>query len=236
MRPKLVACRQARRHPGLDYRKVVRRRFPNSSLGLRPQWKAREAVIAAQAASSGVERSAGARVVGRLQKLVTSTFFVAPRRAARRTEARRSSRAGWSSLGKRGQRPAPCEKGAEQARANVKGNASKLHSAARSSRDPVEGVSDRGGRRPNPAAAIWVLARRKAASHDARERRESAGRGTTGACKQRAWEVELPRQRRPSDRGRQRSRHPVGLPQPKGAGGRRPTRARPERRLPCRAG
>jgi len=71
-RPKLVKRRQALIHLGSDCRKVVWRRVRMASgLTLR---LILEAVVAAQAASLGVERFSGARIECRLQRSVRSIF------------------------------------------------------------------------------------------------------------------------------------------------------------------
>jgi len=70
--PKLERRRQALLYLGPDCRKVVRRRYPDG-LGLTLR-RIAEAVAAAQAAGSGVERFSGARIEGRLQTSVRSIF------------------------------------------------------------------------------------------------------------------------------------------------------------------
>ena len=82
--PKLETRRQAQLYLGLDCRKVVRRRV-RMALGLTPQHIA-DAVIAAQAAGSGVERSTGAWVECRLQRSVRRIFPAGSRVAARRAK------------------------------------------------------------------------------------------------------------------------------------------------------
>jgi hypothetical protein len=72
VRPKLERRRQTLIHPGLDCRKVVRRRAPNGT-GL-TLWAHGGGGFAAQAAGAGIERGTSARIEGRLQRSVRSIF------------------------------------------------------------------------------------------------------------------------------------------------------------------
>lgn len=72
-RPKLEERRQTLLYLGSDCRKVVRRRVPGT-IEVKALVAIAEAVIAAQAVGSGVDRLSGARVEGRLQSSERGIF------------------------------------------------------------------------------------------------------------------------------------------------------------------
>lgn len=165
---------------------------------------------------SGVDPSTGARVESRLQKSARSIFSALSRFAARRAGGRGVARRGSSSSTKGGF-IASGEKGA--------GSPARERDRERAGASLGRKAEDRAdGRRfgftvavvPNPTTVPWNLAlrvggpvRRKKHRVDRRAREWSSRASARGATTK-----------------RQKPLRQVGLPQPKGAGGRQPTRRR----------
>ena len=114
--------------------------------------EARYRSVTAKASRSEIGRSTGARVVCRLQKSVRS-IFSSPARGKPRGKPRRRgvARRGRSFLDE-GSFIASGDKGAGRVRANGHVNAESLHSVARPSIEPMEGVLGCWCRRAKPTA------------------------------------------------------------------------------------
>jgi len=173
--------------------------------------------------SRGSNDLQGARVVGRLQTSVRRIFpgsVWAGRKIC--LDARGSLKRPPDPL-TGPDRIAASEKGAGLERASVKASAIRSISAARSGsirwKAPWFGLC----RRPNPAAMCPGLAERKLLERRGRfgpQKPGSAAKRRKRRCEAIGGRVSNPFR----DRGRQRSTRPVRLPQPMGAGGRRPPR------------